>query len=107
MEVKSSLSHRLIWFVLAITVVSFGCRHIAVVGSPYERYDHNRTQEVTARCADGSILFEGILNNNDYNPIGQPPFPVLQVETPTGTSCRPQIWFWYSRGYHFPSQTYL
>ena len=75
MEVKSLPNRLCVLIVLVITVLSVGCCHIAIIGSPYERYDHNRTQTVFAKCADGATLFQGTLTDDIYKLEGSRLFP--------------------------------
>jgi hypothetical protein len=80
MKVKSSANSLNLLCFFIITVLSLGCSHVAIIGSPYERYDHNRTQIVQAKCTDGTTLFQGTPTEAIYKPEGSSRLPRISYK---------------------------
>jgi len=67
-------------FALAITFFSSGCTpKLVVMSSPYERYDHNRTQKIIITSSDWTdrILTRAVIDEV-YIPSGSSYFPTAQ-----------------------------
>ncbi len=67
-----------------------GCGQRAVViGSPYERYDHNRTQNIVIPGGDNGVLSRRVVNET-YTPYGTESFPQARYkEGTTGSDVLP------------------
>ena len=68
------------WPIASVSIVLFlvvGCTTIAVhVGSPYDRYDHNRTRAILTPVTPGSEeMVTTLLGDDAYRPSGSEYFP--------------------------------
>jgi hypothetical protein len=77
-------SMRYLAFSIALTVMIFGvsCTHkVAMIGSPYERYDHNRTQKIviTMRNDTDKTITTSVVDEV-YIPSGSAYFPTAQYK---------------------------
>lgn len=66
--------HSIMWGIVCIFFMA-GCAHrTVVVGSPYERYDHNRTQQIVFACGDERAVPKKVVTEV-YTPYGTESFP--------------------------------
>jgi hypothetical protein len=83
------------WPIAAVSIVLFlvaGCTTIVVpMGSPYDRYDHNRTRVILTPVTTGSEeTITRVLGDEAYRPSGSEYFPTAKyAESDTSTDTLP------------------
>lgn len=70
-------------FLLILLLFAWGCSKNIYMGSPYERFDHNRTRPLTAVPGSNQPNLDNIRTFDDsYTPYGSEDYPTLFYNTP-------------------------